>query len=47
MPDQGEVMDFAREISLATGYRIAGEVPLSRVALLSSGRREPRIAGPG
>jgi tRNA wybutosine-synthesizing protein 1 len=43
MPSHYEVMDFAREIAEATGYSLAGEVPLSRVALLSSGRRQASI----
>jgi tRNA wybutosine-synthesizing protein 1 len=44
MPDHSLVMSFAREIASATGYQLAGEVPLSRVALLSSGKRDAKIA---
>jgi len=39
MPEHGEIMEFARQLSYALGYDLTSEVPLSRVALLSSGRK--------
>lgn len=38
MPSHAEILDFARELSAIIGYKIEGEVPLSRVALLTSGK---------
>lgn len=35
MPSHGEVRGFSEELSRLTGYEIAGEVPISRVVLLS------------
>lgn len=43
MPDHAEVVNFARKISDALGYKLADEVPLSRVALLSSGKVSQKI----
>lgn len=44
MPEHSEIMDFARGLSKAIGYELDDEVPLSRVALLTS-RKEPKIIG--
>ena len=38
MPEHGEIVEFARQLSGDLGYDLTSEVPLSRVALLSSGR---------
>ncbi len=38
MPAHSEIMEFARSLGESLGYDLAGEVPLSRVALLSRGR---------
>lgn len=38
MPSHCEIMDFAGRLGDMLGYSLAGEVPLSRVALLSCGR---------
>jgi tRNA wybutosine-synthesizing protein 1 len=38
MPSHSEIMEFARLLGESLGYNLAGEVPLSRVALLSRGR---------
>jgi tRNA wybutosine-synthesizing protein 1 len=38
MPDHSEILSFAEKLADALGYDPAGDVPLSRVALLSSGR---------
>lgn len=38
MPAHTEIMDFARSLGESLGYDLAGEVPLSRVVLLSRGR---------
>ncbi len=38
MPEHAEILEFAKTIESALGYKLAAEVPLSRVALLSSGR---------
>ncbi|HWQ19745.1 MAG TPA: 4-demethylwyosine synthase TYW1 [Methanotrichaceae archaeon] len=43
MPEHTEVVNFAQEISYALGYKLADEVPLSRVALLSSGKASQMI----
>jgi len=38
MPQHYEIMEFARTLGEALGYDLEADVPLSRVALLSSGR---------
>jgi len=38
MPEHSEILNFARALGEAMGYEFAADVPLSRVALLSSGR---------
>lgn len=38
MPEHSEIVEFARALGASLGYDLAGEVPLSRVALLSRGR---------
>ncbi len=38
MPEHSEILNFAERLGSAMGYELAGEVPLSRVVLLSSGR---------
>ena len=38
MPQHFEIMEFARSLGEALGYELEADVPLSRVALLSSGR---------
>ncbi|MDM7912798.1 MAG: 4-demethylwyosine synthase TYW1 [Methanotrichaceae archaeon] len=38
MPSHSEIMEFARLLGESLGYDLVGEVPLSRVALLSRGR---------
>ena len=38
MPQHHEIMEFARTLGEALGYELEADVPLSRVALLSSGR---------
>jgi tRNA wybutosine-synthesizing protein 1 len=38
MPSHSEIMEFACLLGESLGYNLAGEVPLSRVALLSRGR---------
>ncbi len=38
MPDHSEIISFAEKLACALGYEMVGDVPLSRVALLSSGR---------
>jgi tRNA wybutosine-synthesizing protein 1 len=43
MPEHPEVVNFAQKISDALGYKLADEVPLSRVALLSSGKTSQKI----
>ncbi|MEN3017286.1 MAG: 4-demethylwyosine synthase TYW1 [Candidatus Methanosuratincola petrocarbonis] len=35
MPSHAEIVQFARDLAERTGYELAGEVPISRVALLS------------
>jgi tRNA wybutosine-synthesizing protein 1 len=45
MPSHSEIMEFARLLGEALGYDLAGEVPLSRVALLSRGHI-PASIGP-
>ena len=44
MPDHAEVLDYAKRLGDALGYELSTDVPLSRVALLSSGRI-PRSLG--
>jgi len=44
MPEHSEVMAFARTLGEEMGYELSGEVPLSRVALLSSGRVRRELA---
>ena len=44
MPQHSEILDFARALGEGLGYELAAEVPLSRVALLSS-RRVGRSLG--
>jgi tRNA wybutosine-synthesizing protein 1 len=43
MPGHPEIMDFAGRLGDMMGYGLEGEVPLSRVALLSCGRTSARI----
>jgi hypothetical protein len=38
MPQHHEILAYARALAGALGYNLEAEVPLSRVALLSSGR---------
>ncbi len=38
MPEHAEILEFAKTVGSALGYKLVAEVPLSRVALLSSGR---------
>ena len=38
MPQHSEILDFSNALSTALGYDLEADVPLSRVALLSSGR---------
>ncbi len=38
MPQHSEIMDYAHALAGELGYDLEAEVPLSRVALLSSGR---------
>jgi len=44
MPEHAEVLDYAKRLGDALGYELSTDVPLSRVALLSSGRI-PRSLG--
>jgi len=46
MPSHSEIMEFASILGESIGYNLAGEVPLSRVALLSRGHI-PAAIGPG
>ena len=43
MPGHQEIMEFAARLSEEIGYPLEAEVPLSRVALLSRGRRSRHI----
>jgi tRNA wybutosine-synthesizing protein 1 len=43
MPSHADIISFSRELSQALGYELADEVPLSRVALLSSNKRPKMI----
>ncbi len=45
MPSHSEIMEFASILGESIGYNLAGEVPLSRVALLSRGSI-PAAIGP-
>jgi len=45
MPAHREIMDFAGEIAGLTGYEVAGEVPISRVALLSRIGKPKKVSG--
>ena len=38
MPSHAEILEFARKVGWALGYELEADVPLSRVALLGSGR---------
>jgi len=38
MPSHAEILEFARAVGRAMGYQLEADVPLSRVALLGSGR---------
>lgn len=38
MPEHSEILSFGEELADAIGYKLAGDVPLSRVVLLSSGK---------
>ena len=38
MPSHAEILEFARKVGRALGYELEADVPLSRVALLGSGR---------
>ena len=38
MPQHSEILDYAQTLGDELGYNLEAEVPLSRVALLSSGR---------
>jgi tRNA wybutosine-synthesizing protein 1 len=38
MPEHAQVMDYAKRLGEAMGYELSADVPLSRVALLGSGR---------
>jgi tRNA wybutosine-synthesizing protein 1 len=38
MPSHAEILEFARKVGRALGYKLEADVPLSRVALLGSGR---------
>jgi len=38
MPGHSEILTFARELSATLGYKLDDDVPLSRVALLTSGK---------
>jgi len=44
MPPHSEILEFARTLGEALGYELEADVPLSRVALLSSGRVERNLA---
>jgi len=43
MPQHFEIMNFSNALEAATGYDLVADVPLSRVALLSSGRVERKL----
>lgn len=43
MPQHSDIMEFARSLGRALGYELEADVPLSRVALLSSRRVEKHI----
>jgi len=44
MPEHSEILEFARTLGESLGYDLEADVPLSRVALLSSGRVERNLA---
>jgi len=44
MPEHSEILEFARTLGESLGYELEADVPLSRVALLSSGRVERNLA---
>jgi len=44
MPQHSEILEFARTLGESLGYDLEADVPLSRVALLSSGRVERNLA---
>ncbi len=46
MPEHSEIFSFAERLASALGYRLVGEVPLSRVVLLSSGRVQNKLLQP-
>jgi tRNA wybutosine-synthesizing protein 1 len=43
MPEHCEVLGFAKGLSQLSGYNLEDEVPLSRVALLGSGKTSRNI----
>jgi len=43
MPSHEEILQFAGELSKALGYELQADVPLSRVALLSSRRVDRKL----
>jgi tRNA wybutosine-synthesizing protein 1 len=43
MPSHAETADFAKAINASLGYDVAGEKQDSRVVLLSSGKKKPRV----
>jgi tRNA wybutosine-synthesizing protein 1 len=43
MPQHSEILEFAQALGVALGYDLEADVPLSRVALLSSGRAKRLI----
>lgn len=43
MPKHSEVMEFAEDLSARLGYRLVGQVPISRVVLLSRGSAPEKI----
>ena len=43
MPEHSEILSFAERLASAIGYELIGEVPLSRVVLLSSGKVPNRL----
>ncbi len=43
MPEHSEVLTFAGELSATLGYKLEDDVPLSRVALLTSGKVSRKI----
>jgi len=43
MPEHSEIHSFAERLASAIGYELVGEVPLSRVVLLSSGKVQNKL----